>query len=325
MQGRARWWIGFFLPFLFTIWKSGVVRAQTTEEFCQQAQDLAHFQNLISDDQGRLGFTNHGGIFESGTCWWHSRFQRAMTYLALFRPDLPKPSRAEITNIIWELSRMRSMVLIPGYSNIRQFSWDWQVEIQQLLDSWQMYDGFIKQSWIEGLAGQTTVSSNKLKQIMDDLYNQVVPLKRIVYQKLQVVGIEAHSWLVVAMEKTQKGYNLNVVDSNSLKIKRHNYKYGDRYFTKDYDQYVPYTKQQKEFQRIQSVILRFCKPELAFEKWMMALEQKLTETQDEEKRRKLWALIEQARIDRQFRDDYLELTLKPSELHPENWKQLFQP
>jgi hypothetical protein len=49
--------------------------------------------------------------------------------------------------------------------------------------------------------------------MMDELYDQVQK-GEVVYQKLQLQGIDAHAWLVIGMVKTRDGYTLKIIDSN---------------------------------------------------------------------------------------------------------------
>ena len=81
-----------------------------------------------------LGFRNPPGTFNTGLCWFHSRYQRAATYLANFRPDLPKPSRARGAALARRIMDLDSVVEIPGYRDLSQFSAMYQDTITGILD-----------------------------------------------------------------------------------------------------------------------------------------------------------------------------------------------
>ena len=51
--------------------------------------------NYSSETTNLMSFKNQGGLFNGGVCWWHSRFQRNIFYLSIFRPDLNKPLKSE--------------------------------------------------------------------------------------------------------------------------------------------------------------------------------------------------------------------------------------
>jgi hypothetical protein len=69
-------------------------------------------------------------------------------------------------------------------------------------------------AWKKGLSGSSKVSPAKIKEIMDQIFEEVEVKKNIAFNKLQVPGIIAHAWLVVHMEKVLGGYNLEILDSN---------------------------------------------------------------------------------------------------------------
>ena len=171
--------------------------------------------NDYTDIRNRLSFSNSGGLFNGGVCWWHSRLQRSAFYLTSFQPQLPKPNKKELKYILRKLRYMNRKVQIPGFKNFAEFSNFYQMEIQKLLNHWQIYDGFIYQQWIRGLSGSAKdVSSNSYKMRMNKLYERFQSQKFLPWVMLQLPGIESHAYLIIGMIRTARGYNLEVIDSN---------------------------------------------------------------------------------------------------------------
>ncbi|HEX7675279.1 MAG TPA: hypothetical protein VF412_13980 [Bdellovibrio sp.] len=229
------------MTFASEIDKSGNTRAATSKaEFCKNADDPNYFKSLLYNENNHLASLNHGGIANGGVCWWHSMFSRSATFLAVYRPDLPRPSADQAHNIIEDISTNKGIVEIPGYRNLAEFSQDYADDIQRTLEGMQIGDGVIMFGWVRGLSGDSEVSADKLKSMMDDLYKEVRVNNRIVYQKLQIPGITAHAWLVVDMKKSSDGYVLEVLDSNYGSIYQVNYHIGMTKFESNYNM-VPYT------------------------------------------------------------------------------------
>ncbi len=223
--------------------------ANSKQEFCRNAEDFSYFQDLASSTSNRMLFRNRGGMANGGVCWWHSRLQRSAIYLGVFKPRLPKPSLDEAKVIIYRLVDNRQVVEIPGYHNFSQFASAWQNEIQEVLERWQQRDGIYRAAWITGLSGESEEQSGKLKQMMDELYNEVHNNQRISYVKLQIPGIESHAWLIHKMSRTSRGYRIFFIDSN-FPGRQYDYEYnfGDTSFnTYFYNNFVPYLEQTDDF------------------------------------------------------------------------------
>ncbi len=198
------------------------------ENFCSQEDTQAQLYNL----NNRLNFTNRGGLLNKGVCWWHSRFTRNANVLVYFSPSKPKPvSMRELKKILKKIQKGREVVEIPGFTNLADFSKEYEEEIQSLLNKWQLSDGLIRQRWIGGLSGRSKVRPEKLKSIMDDTFYKVQN-GEVVYQKLQEKGITAHAWLVIGMKPTNDGYKLHVVDSNYKRVREVTYRYGQTHFNR---------------------------------------------------------------------------------------------
>ena len=236
--------------------------------------------------RNRLAFPNKGGLFDIGVCWWHSRFQRNAAYLALFQPKLDKPGEDEVRKLIRDIRYGDRVVEIPGYTNLYDFSRKYSKLIQEELENWQHYDTFILQQWVKGISGKTEVLAKDLKKIMHSLYLSVNE-GNIVFQKLQLVGPIAHSWLVIDMKEHPKkdGYELFVVDSNfPTSTRLYSYKFGDtslsyyklRFqsisrvssfikrllkklnFSSKSKSFIPYTENKGEQQQLKKVVDDFC-------------------------------------------------------------------
>lgn len=228
--------------------------------FCKDRQDNKYYQELLKDQDNQLSFRNQGGLIGGGVCWWHSRFTRNALYLGIFRPEMRKPSRKQAKDIIDDIRAGKHIVNIPGYSNLREFSRDFQTEIQDELEAWQKVDGFIKQQWIVGLWGSTEKDADDLMEDMDDLYEYVAVQKNVAYQKLQLPGVVAHAWLVTDMHKTPSGYDLVVHDSNYYGTRTIPYKVGmTQFHYRSFGEFVPYTERKRELRGLKKVVRRFCR------------------------------------------------------------------
>lgn len=235
--------------------------SMSKSEFCSDRKSRNYARELLLDNENMLAFTNHGGLVNGGVCWWHSRFTRNATYLAIYRPELPRPSAEAAKKIIKAIRKGKQSVVIPGFANLREFSSynAFAGLIQDELERWQKMDGFVRQAWIRGLAGSTSTTPEKLKSIMDELYNYVEVQGNVAYQKLQLPGVVAHAWLVVGMEKTHDGYELTVVDSNYSNPYVVNYHEGMTHFNYGgFGDFVPYLENEKELASMKGVIAKSC-------------------------------------------------------------------
>lgn len=238
---------------------------QNKAEFCARfgvnEADRQSIQDLSTEPTNLMAFKNNGGLFNGGVCWWHSRFQRNIFYLSQFKPDAPRLTKTqEIKNLIKEIRLGKSVVTITGFANFSEFSSAYQQLIQSELNDWQLYDGVILGSWIDGLKGETKVKAETLKSMLDEVYNYVEVEKKIAYQKLQIKGITSHAWLVIGMKKGNSGYELGLIDSNNPRMtENYSYKFGDESFVdKSYGNFVPYLEFKREELRLLSVAKAYC-------------------------------------------------------------------
>jgi hypothetical protein len=232
----------------------------TEESFCSDRTSKSFIKELAADDANLLSFRNHGGLLNGGVCWWHSRFQRNALYLTIFKPELQKPSIEEAKVIIKKIRHAKNVVTIPGYANFKDFSIDFANQIQRELEKWQKGDGIIRFAWIDGLRGKSRVEAEKLKSIMDKMFDEIDKDNLIEYNKLQIAGIDSHAWLVVGMEKLDDGYNLKILDSNfNNELQTYRYRIGDRDFNyHGYFKFVPYLEKTRELHKIERTIKKYC-------------------------------------------------------------------
>lgn len=234
--------------------------SKNKDEFCNDRKDQFYIQNLLNDNSdSRMSFRNQGGIFNGGVCWWHSRFQRNAAYLTAYNPNNTRPDEEQTKAIIKAIRKAKSPIQINGYRNFKEFSRTNAKLILRELEKWQKSDGFLKQQWILGLKGKTEVSAEKLEKMMHELYDDVSS-GDIAYQVLQIKGVTAHAWLVTEVTKTSNGYTFKVLDSNyPTELKTYNYKFGQTSFYHSYyGKFVAYTYKDREEERIQKRVEKFC-------------------------------------------------------------------
>lgn len=238
---------------------SAFVPSQSKEEFCADRIDKSFVKDLAQHSSNLMSFANHGGIVNGGVCWWHSRFQRNALYLTYYNPSLPKPDRQQAIALIRDIRNQDGITEIPGFNNFSEFSMAFEKEIQAELERWQKFES-IRFTWIRGLRGASSVSADWMKELMDNLYEEVVTNNHIAFQKLQMKGLTAHAWLVVNMQKTTDGYDLEVIDSNNPNATSYyQYRTGDTHLQYPYiGQFVPYLENVNEMNWINESIKEEC-------------------------------------------------------------------
>lgn len=258
---------------------SGFSSVDVKARFCADN----NIQSKLSQRKNNIAFKNQGGLLNGGVCWWHSRLVRNAAYLAYFSPDKPRPHKEVIERrlrfpnyrrvhqsmdlpapgsvkyILEKIKKGQEVVEIPGFSNFNAFTSEYSREVLEILEAWQIEDGAIDQDWIVGLRGSSEISSDELASRMHDLYAQV-QAGDVVYQKLQIAGITAHAWLVIGMVRGRNGFDLQVLDSNYSSPQIYEYRFGDTsLFHNYYGNFVPYTGEVREEERLKRVRSRFCK------------------------------------------------------------------
>ena len=235
----------------------GATASTSAENFCSDRKSERYTKDLLSQRSNQISFRNHGGLINGGVCWWHSRLTRKFAYLAIYRPDLPKPTSEEASKIIRRI-RLGNVTEVPGVRNLNEFSREYSTEVQDRLEKWQIGDGFVRQQWTVGLWGSSKTSAAKLKKRMDELYEYVEVEGNLAYQMLQIKGIDAHAWLVLNMKKTSNGYKMEVLDSNYSSTNTISYTYGQERI-RSYGGLVPITGKKRELKRLKKAVKKYCK------------------------------------------------------------------
>ena len=235
-------------------------QAESKRQFCNDRSSSKSIKSNKFTSSSFLSFRNQGGLLNAGVCWWHSRFQRNSMLLAKFRPNLPAPTTKEAKKIIKAIRKGKKVVEVPGFKNMRNFSYYYSNEIQRELEKWQKGDGILRQQWIVGLAGSHEISAEKLSKKMDELYDYVKVQGNIAYEKLQIDGIDAHAWIVGDMERTSRGYDLKVLDSNYQQTQVYKYRRGMTSFHHNYyGTFVPYLERKREYKKVLKTVSKYCK------------------------------------------------------------------
>jgi hypothetical protein len=239
--------------------------SESSESFCSDRKDPNFVKTLTYDPENLMYFDNYGGLANGGVCWWHSRFQRNALYLTIFKPSLEKPTRDEAIDLIKQIREGSEVVVITGFKNLKEFSYETQDLIQEELERWQKHDGITRFAWFKGLTGSSKKNVKRLKKMMDQIYEDVEIKKNISYNKLQMPGVKAHSWLVIHMKKVKNGYDLLILDSNvNSKLGIYKYREGDTYFEyfteEENKRFSPYLDQTNEMEKINRVIAKRCNP-----------------------------------------------------------------
>ncbi len=235
----------------------GATASTSSAGFCADRKSVSYTKELVGTRANQISFTNRGGLVNGGVCWWHSRLTRKFAYLAVFRPDLPKPSNRKAEKIIKSI-RMGKVTEVPGFSNLYDFSRTFGQEIQDRLEKWQKGDGFLRQQWTVGLWGSSETTAAKLKERMDDLYQYVEVEGKLAYQMLQIKGITSHAWLVLNVEKMGNGYELEVLDSNYTSTSTIRYRNGQETIN-SYGGLVPITGKKAELRKLEKAVSKYCK------------------------------------------------------------------
>lgn len=239
---------------------------QSKDEFCGRFKTDIKIKDFSEVSTNLISFKNDGGLFNGGVCWWHSRFQRNLFYTTFFRPDLKRPNKEEIKNIIKNIRNATSVTMIPGYQNVADFTAENKALIQSELNSWQLYDGVVLGGWIDGIKGDTTTTSENLRLMTNELNDYVAVKGKIAYQKLQIKGITSHAWLVVNTKvNEQNGLDIGYIDSNDpIRTNLYTYKNGDQsFYIKGYGNFVPYLEFKREEERISNTAKAFCNKSIA--------------------------------------------------------------
>lgn len=208
-----------------------------------------------------MSFKNAGGLLNKGVCWWHNRFQRSSAYLIKFNPSGRRSSLKVIKKQIFSLMRMDRVVVISGYEDFETFSRDFQGEIQAVLNAWQKMDGLLNFEWIRGVSGRSALAADEMEKRMEDVFRHYQSSPVPLWIMAQIKGITSHSFLILNMERTTNGFDMDVIDSNKpMKTIRIEYFQGDKNLRPPGEKYtfVPYVGFQNDFRKISTALKKHC-------------------------------------------------------------------
>ena len=206
-----------FFAFTILMTLSSFSFAETKITFCAQRKSAPAIRELLRNPANLLPMKNTGGMLglKTGVCWWHSRLQRRFTYLANFRPELPKPSLKRAQEIIREIKKQDRIVDIPGFKNLDEFGNAYREQIQQSLNNWMLGDSVIRQTWAKGLKKKKIKTHQEFQDYLASLYREFKSNNGLLFQILNFKGVSAHAWLITDIQKDNRGeYIFEIIDSN---------------------------------------------------------------------------------------------------------------
>jgi hypothetical protein len=205
--------MGYFLVLLSLIYFRPTQASEVN--FCMPEQDrLAALGKL----DNTLAFDNDGRFLgiDTGICWWHTRFHRNLHYLGHFSPECSAPDTSSdkgqrfFAKIIKNIMRGKSVQVIPGYANARDWTSDPHIEelINKRFQREIHLDGLLKFSWVRGLQGTSNwsfKSRNQDRKRERQMPRQKSEIEKVkseleagypVYVMLQHPGAATHALLV---------------------------------------------------------------------------------------------------------------------------------
>jgi hypothetical protein len=267
----------FFLLILLSL---NSFAQSTKEKFCREHSSLKAIEKNMRNYENMLSMGNNSGFLgmKTGVCWWHSRFQRNLSYLVQMEPTLPAPSEKDVKEIVKKIIAGNEIVIVPGFSSFRNFTIKYEKFIQKGLNKWINTDFLVKQDWTRAFAGTGVMSVADFQNHLKETQEKFIESEGILFMVLQFNGPIAHSWLVTNMEKVKGGWNLSIVDSESAlwiydifidenassMVPSAKYPQNKAYYNavgytfKDYPQAVGYVYQQPELKRIKKVLGDYC-------------------------------------------------------------------
>ncbi|WP_413580867.1 hypothetical protein [Bdellovibrio sp. HCB288] len=234
---------------------------QTARELCKLNDSPYGINQLLANADNRMAFTNLSGDLGTGLCWWHSSLTRSAAMLSIYQPDKPRPNKKEAERIIDTLIAMNGIVTIPGFSNWREFSEYFSSELESKMSAWQRSEA-LNFGWLRGLKG-TSKSSEDLRANLELAEHDFRLYKKPVYAMLQFAGPMAHSWLILDIKKTETGFRMFVLDSNTSTVDRWDYQFGqESIIYPGLSGFIPYVqpKERQDLFKLQSLTDKFCKP-----------------------------------------------------------------
>lgn len=230
---------------------------QPSRDFCARTSLSSSWPlDLARLPENQIAFTNPSRVSLGiqGVCWWHSRLERNAIYLADFRPELPRLTPAQVPHLIRKLLRGKSILTIPGFKNLAEFTDFYRLPIQKELLRFRNRSILMDQAWTRKILRPVRLSSEKVAKTIEET-QALLKAGDIPYWLLQMTTTEAHSWLILGIEETQTGARLTVLDSNENGQKQVVYETGDRFLDMNH---VPFIDRKNETRRFRRLIQRAC-------------------------------------------------------------------
>ena len=152
---------------------------------------------------------NEPGPLNTGMCWWHSKLQRAAIYLAVFdRPQDPRPTSEEAKQIFKDLSQLKTVVSIPGFTDWFHFTTAFRSEFYEVLGDWEIHET-LRLEFVKGLRALKPMDSYQWQQIN----REVNEYKRVTFLFLKMPDVRTHSWLVNSVTGSIENFQMSFIDS----------------------------------------------------------------------------------------------------------------
>lgn len=226
-------------------------------QFCKKATQKNYQRGLLLYPLNMLSFRNQSGRFGTGQCWWHSELTRKFTYLAYYSPEKARPSQERVKEILDNIMVREQVTEIPGYSNLGQFSSQFEKLFVDYLDS-ALIDSTLSFGFLRGALGAAT-DDYKTQEVLIKRTKDMVEQGDVVYHNLQFPGLVNHAWLVLDVEELLDGYVMEVIDSNeefgSLKVLFQKDKGFSKYMGRSVS---PYIMKKDELANMKKEISNFC-------------------------------------------------------------------
>ena len=242
--------------------QSALASPQSKAQYCAMAKAPRQVLTLAALAESRIAFQNPYGYFSTGLCWWHSHLQRAAVYLAYYDAAAAKPTSAQAYQILSDIYFGHRVTRIPGYDSFYSFTLDNQKTATDFLSDVEILET-AGGDWVHGVVGASAVTASNMKTKMDQLYETFRAQPSLIYQMLQMPGLDAHAWLVQNIVPAAGGYTVTVIDSN-FPSQNYVYRYvvGNEQFSYPDDpgaSFVPYTYDQNQITTFASNAASFCR------------------------------------------------------------------
>jgi hypothetical protein len=227
-------------------------------QFCQMHKTYGYVRAQFFNPENKLSFENPGGWFDAGLCWWHSRLQRAALYLTNYRPSLPKPNAQRALQIIDNVFRLKTVEVIPGFSNFQQFSHAFEKMITQYLSYIQVEDTAYFTFWRGVRPGR--VSAAFIQNQAERIYRRVAIDDKVQYVALKGLShwYESHAWLMVGAVRSESKIDFYYLDSNDspqITPNKFTFTLGESTL----NNLVPYLQYDSDFWSIDMAVSRYCR------------------------------------------------------------------